>query len=98
MLGFIGNIGAWEIALILVIALIVVGPGKLPEVAKSVGKAFNEFKKTTSGVKREVEDAFKFDDDEPVRKPRAIKSVVKEDEDEENIGQIDKEAEKDEVK
>ncbi|NLG33033.1 MAG: twin-arginine translocase TatA/TatE family subunit, partial [Syntrophomonadaceae bacterium] len=33
MLGFIGNIGPWELVLILLIALIVVGPGKLPEVA-----------------------------------------------------------------
>ncbi|MBC7074720.1 MAG: twin-arginine translocase subunit TatB [Syntrophomonadaceae bacterium] len=63
MFGFIGNIGPWEIVLILLIALIVVGPGKLPEVAKSVGKAMNEFKKATTGVKREFENALKVDDD-----------------------------------
>jgi TatA/E family protein of Tat protein translocase len=48
MFGFIGNIGPWELIFILLIALIVVGPGKLPEVAKGIGKATREFKKATS--------------------------------------------------
>ena len=52
MFGFIGNIGPWELIFMLLIALIVVGPGKLPEVAKSIGKASREFKKATSGVKK----------------------------------------------
>ncbi|MGI6434949.1 MAG: Sec-independent protein translocase protein TatB [Syntrophomonadaceae bacterium] len=50
------NIGPWELILILVIALIVVGPGKLPEVAKSLGKATREFKKATSGMKKEIDE------------------------------------------
>jgi sec-independent protein translocase protein TatA len=62
MFGFIGNIGPWELVFILLIALIVVGPGKLPEVAKSLGKGLNEFKRATSGVKKEFEDAIKIDD------------------------------------
>jgi sec-independent protein translocase protein TatA len=74
MFGFIGNIGPWELVCILVIALIVVGPGKLPEVAKSLGKAVNEFKKSTSGIKREFEDAMSFDDP-PVIKPQASQTV-----------------------
>lgn len=68
MFGFIGNIGPWELVFILVIALIVVGPGKLPEVAKSMGKAVNEFKRATTGVKKEFQDAIKFDES-PVDKP-----------------------------
>lgn len=67
MFGFIGNIGPWELVLILLIALIVVGPGKLPEVAKSMGRAFNEFKKTTSGIQKEFQNAMKFDE-EPAKK------------------------------
>ncbi|SHG98820.1 sec-independent protein translocase protein TatA [Thermosyntropha lipolytica DSM 11003] len=62
MYGFIGNIGPWELVLILLIALIVVGPGKLPEVARSLGKAINQFQKATSGVKREIEEAIRLDD------------------------------------
>jgi sec-independent protein translocase protein TatA len=51
------NIGPWELALILLVALIVVGPGKLPEIAKSIGKGLNEFKKVTSGYKKDLQDA-----------------------------------------
>lgn len=65
MFAFIGNIGPWELVFILVIALVVVGPGKLPEVAKSIGKAMNEFKKSTSGIKRDIEAAMSFEDEPP---------------------------------
>lgn len=75
MFGFIGNIGPWELVFILAIALIVVGPGKLPEVAKSMGKAVNEFKKSTSGVKKEFENAMKFDDP-PVVKNESLKTIL----------------------
>lgn len=64
MLGFLGNIGPWELVLVLVIALIVFGPGKLPEVAKSLGKGINEFKKASNEVKQQVQEAVNLDDDE----------------------------------
>lgn len=51
------NIGPWELGLILLVALIVVGPGKLPEVAKSIGQGINEFKKVTNGYKKEFQAA-----------------------------------------
>lgn len=51
------NIGPWELGLILLVALIVVGPGKLPEVAKAIGKGISEFKKVTNGYKREFQEA-----------------------------------------
>jgi len=51
------NIGPWELGLILLVALIVVGPGKLPEVAKAIGKGINEFKKVTNGYKQEFQEA-----------------------------------------
>lgn len=54
-----GSIGPWELAIILLIALMVVGPGKLPEVARSIGKGLNEFKKVTNGVRKEFEDVMK---------------------------------------
>lgn len=64
MFGFLGNIGPWELVLVLVIALIIFGPGKLPEVAKSVGKGINEFKKASNDVKQQVQEAVNLDDDE----------------------------------
>lgn len=45
------GLGMPEIMLILAIALIVIGPKKLPDLAKSLGRAMNEFKKATSEFK-----------------------------------------------
>ncbi len=57
MFGFLGNIGPWELILILAVALMIFGPGKLPEVAKSMGKAANEFKKASAGIRQEFSEA-----------------------------------------
>lgn len=43
------HIGPMELVLIAVIALIIFGPGKLPEVGKAVGKSIREFKESLSG-------------------------------------------------
>lgn len=51
------NIGPGELILILVIALVVLGPGKLPDVAASLGKSLREFRKAAS----DVTDAAKID-------------------------------------
>ena len=45
------GIGMPEMILILAVALIVIGPKKLPDLAKSLGRAFGEFKKATSDLK-----------------------------------------------
>ncbi len=49
------GIGTTEILIILVVALIVIGPTKLPEVAKTLGKALGEFKRMSSDVKRTID-------------------------------------------
>lgn len=49
-----GKIGTGELILILAIALIVVGPGKLPELGKSLGKSINEFKKFSNEIKEDI--------------------------------------------
>ncbi|MBC7076061.1 MAG: twin-arginine translocase TatA/TatE family subunit [Syntrophomonadaceae bacterium] len=56
MFGLIGNLGPWEVAFILIIVLIVFGPGKLPKVAESVGKAINSFKKAKDEELEEFEE------------------------------------------
>lgn len=48
------NIGPMEIAIVLIIALVVFGPKKLPELGKSVGTGFREFKDGVSGVTDDV--------------------------------------------
>ena len=49
-----GSIGTPELIVILVIALVIFGPGKLPEVGKAIGKGINEFKDAISGPKNAV--------------------------------------------
>ncbi|HLX34989.1 MAG TPA: twin-arginine translocase TatA/TatE family subunit [Candidatus Limnocylindrales bacterium] len=44
------NIGPAELIIILIIALIVLGPGKLPEVAQSLGKSVREFRKAATDI------------------------------------------------
>jgi len=44
------NIGAPELIIVLVIALIVLGPKKLPEVGKSLGRGMREFKESISSM------------------------------------------------
>jgi Tat protein translocase TatB subunit len=53
-----------ELILILAVALIVVGPEKLPEIATKIGRIINEFKKTASDFK----DSFDVDDEVSVVK------------------------------
>jgi len=53
------GLGPGEIILIVVIALIVFGPSKLPEIGKSVGKTINEFKKASSDFKKELDETAK---------------------------------------
>lgn len=56
MFGLIGNVGPWELGLILVILLIVVGPGKLPGVGKAIGKALGEFRKAKTEELDQISD------------------------------------------
>lgn len=49
MFGYIANIGPASLVLILVIALIIFGPGKLPGVGKALGESVHGFKKGISG-------------------------------------------------
>jgi sec-independent protein translocase protein TatA len=44
------NIGPVELIIVLVIALLVLGPGKLPEVGSAFGKTIREFKKASSDI------------------------------------------------
>ncbi|MBF0120456.1 MAG: twin-arginine translocase TatA/TatE family subunit [Desulfobacterales bacterium] len=53
------GVGMTEVLLILAVALIVFGPAKLPELAKSLGKAIYEFKKAAMEVRQSIE----FNDD-----------------------------------
>ena len=51
------NIGPMEIMIVLVIALVVFGPKRLPELGKSVGKGIREFRGSVSGEHPDVDEA-----------------------------------------
>ena len=51
------GIGMPELLLILAVALIVLGPKKLPEIARALGRGLAEFRRTTDDVKREMQAA-----------------------------------------
>ncbi len=51
------NIGPMEMMLILVLALIVFGPGKLPEIGRAVGKSIGEFRRATGDLSKEFSDS-----------------------------------------
>lgn len=53
-----GSIGPAEVIVVLLVGLIVLGPHRLPEAAKQIGKAVAEFRKVTAGLQAEVRDVF----------------------------------------
>jgi sec-independent protein translocase protein TatA len=62
------NIGPFELLLVLVLALLILGPGKLPEVGAALGRTLRDFRKATT----EVDEAVKAAD---VTKPLPAKPV-----------------------
>ena len=50
-----GSLGMPELLLIFVVALLVFGPKKLPEIGKSIGKGLSEFKKASEDLKKTIE-------------------------------------------
>ena len=75
------DIGLWEILLILVIALIIWGPGKLPEIARLLGRVLHNLRKAsfdlTSQLTKEIEGTEKKSSSRPEKEsshhpPRAI--------------------------
>jgi Tat protein translocase TatB subunit len=61
------NIGPAELIVILLVALLIVGPKRLPEVGKSVGKALREIRRQTDEVRSTFEMNLDDDEVEPVR-------------------------------
>jgi sec-independent protein translocase protein TatA len=67
MLAFISTPGPLELLVILGIALIVLGPKRLPDAARSVGRGMREFKETLQGVNDYDDDD--ADEERPPAKP-----------------------------
>ena len=57
----LSNIGVPGLILILVLALIVFGPNKLPEIGRAFGKSIREFKRATDGIASDIKEELKED-------------------------------------
>jgi TatA/E family protein of Tat protein translocase len=57
-----GPIGFPELLIILVVALIVFGPRKLPELGRSLGKSLSEFKRASNELRSTLEDEIRLDE------------------------------------
>jgi sec-independent protein translocase protein TatA len=64
-----GSIGMPELIIILVIALIIFGPRKLPELGKSLGRSLNEFKRASTDLQNTLEQEIKLEE----QKEREVK-------------------------
>ena len=66
------NIGVPELLIVLVIALIVLGPKKLPEVGRSLGRGMREFKDSVAGIGSRDDD----DDDDEVDEDTGLPAIT----------------------
>jgi TatA/E family protein of Tat protein translocase len=69
-----GSLGLPEIAFILVLALLIFGPKKLPEIGRTLGKGMAEFRKATNDLKRSVNTELALDEvpGPPTLRPRRL--------------------------
>jgi sec-independent protein translocase protein TatA len=66
------NVGPFELAIVLIIALIVFGPKRLPELGRSLGRGIREFRGSVSGESREAD---RTEPTEPPKQPPAEKDA-----------------------
>jgi len=65
-----GPVGMPELIIIFVIALIIFGPRKLPELGKSLGRSINEFKRASNELKNTLEDEIRVEEQRTTAAPR----------------------------
>lgn len=62
-----GGLGLWEILIIILIALIIFGPKKIPELARAMGEAVREFRRASSQITEEDETSKKKESNTGIR-------------------------------
>lgn len=80
-----GSIGMPELIIIFVIALIIFGPRKLPELGRSLGKSLAEFKKASNELRNTLEEEIRIEeqkDTSKADKPTATPTVPRDEEEE----------------
>jgi sec-independent protein translocase protein TatA len=76
--GRMGSLGLPEIAFILVLALLIFGPKKLPEIGRTLGKGVSEFRRATDELKRSINTELALDETPtpPVLRTRRLEEPV----------------------
>src|SRR5687768_345458 len=62
-----GSMGMSELVIILVIALIIFGPRKLPELGRSLGKSIGEFKRASNELRSTIEEEIRIEETRPAQ-------------------------------
>lgn len=70
------GIGTPELIVILIVALLVIGPKRLPDLAKSIGKGLQEFRRATDGVADTLKDSLREDEEKPEEKGAGLKDSL----------------------
>ena len=70
-----GSIGMPELIIIFVIALIIFGPRKLPELGKSLGKSLAEFKRASNELKNTLDEEIRIEEQRSTERQRAPESA-----------------------
>mgnify|MGYP001462857234 FL=1 len=81
------GIGLQELLIILVVALLIFGPSKLPEMARSLGRGLAEFRRASSDLRSSVMDASKNAEDEEPIEDMQISSSDKEKHEREQVSE-----------
>ena len=71
-----GSIGMPELIIIFVIALIIFGPRKLPELGRSLGKSIAEFKKASNELKSTLEEEIRLEEQRSSIEEKKVQSVT----------------------
>jgi sec-independent protein translocase protein TatA len=71
----LGSIGMPELIIIFVIALIIFGPRKLPELGRSLGKSINEFKKASNELKSTLDEEIRIEEQRSAERQRPAEPV-----------------------
>jgi sec-independent protein translocase protein TatA len=73
-----GSIGMPELIIIFVIALIIFGPRKLPELGRTLGKSLSEFRRASNDLRNTLEEEIRLDDQKtitPAARPTPVKDT-----------------------